>query len=67
MGRCIGDDIDLAAKEAIPLLTLFRKDILACYEDVGETGDFLAKALIRAIDHPNLPPMQKLIALDTIN
>lgn len=61
LGRRVGDDIDLAAKEAIPLLKLFRKDILACQEDVGMTGDFLAKALIHAIDHPTLPPMQKLI------
>ena len=62
MGRTVGKDIDLAAKEAIPLLKLFREDILACHEDVGETGDFLAKALMRAIDEPDLPPMQKLIA-----
>lgn len=64
LGRRVGADIDLAAKEAIPLLKLFRKDILACHEDVGETGDFLAKALIRAIDEPDLPPMQKLIGPD---
>jgi LacI family transcriptional regulator len=64
LGRQIGKDIDLAAKEAIPLLSLFRKDIIACHEDVGETGDFLAKALIRAIDEPTLPPMQKLIVPD---
>ncbi|CAN0599893.1 unnamed protein product, partial [Ectocarpus sp. 12 AP-2014] len=62
LDRKIGVDIDLAAKEAIPLLKLFRKDIIACHEDVGETGDFLAKALIRAIDEPKLAPMQKLIA-----
>jgi len=61
LGRVIGDDIDLAAKEAIPLLKAFREDILVCYEDVGETGAFLAEALIRAIDAPHLPPMQKLI------
>ncbi|MEO9826657.1 MAG: LacI family transcriptional regulator [Paracoccaceae bacterium] len=64
LGRKIGKDIDLAAKEAIPLLQLFREGILAVHEDVGETGDFLAKALIRAIDEPHLPPMQKLIVPD---
>ena len=64
LGRKIGSDIDLAAKEAIPLLKLFREDILAVHEDVGETGEFLAQALIRAIDQPNLPPMQKLILPD---
>ncbi|NNE86595.1 MAG: LacI family DNA-binding transcriptional regulator [Silicimonas sp.] len=62
LDRTIGADIDVAAKEAIPLLKAFRKDILVCYEDVGETGLYLAEALIRAIDAPHLPPMQKLIA-----
>lgn len=61
LDRVIGDDIDLAAKEAIPLLKAFRENILVCYEDVGETGLFLAEALIRAIDEPSLPPMQRLI------
>jgi LacI family transcriptional regulator len=66
IGRVIGDDIDVAAKEAIPLLKAFRDDILVCHEDVGETGMFLASALMRAIDEPDLPPMQKLIAPDPL-
>lgn len=61
LGRKVGADIDLAGKEAMPMLKLFRKDILSVFEDVGETGDFLAKALIRAIDEPDLPPMQKVV------
>lgn len=61
LGRRIGGDIDLASKEAIPFLTVFRPEILVCYEDVAQTGRFLAEALIRAIDAPHLPAMQRLI------
>lgn len=60
--RTIGRDIDLASKEAIPFLKAFRREILVYQEDVGQAGSFLARALIRAIDHPERPPMQKVLA-----
>ena len=66
LGRTIGSDIDLASKEAIPLLKTFREPILVWQEDVAETGAFLAKALIQAIDNPSLPPMQKLMKPDPL-
>ena len=59
-GRRLGHDIDIFAKEAIPFLTLFRKEIIAIKEDVKEAGEFLARAAIQAIKEPHLPPMQGL-------
>ncbi len=63
-GRVLGKDIDLASKEAVNFLSAFRKEILVFHEDVGHTGRFLARALMRAIDSPELPPMQKLVGPD---
>ena len=49
-GLVIGTDFDLVAKEAISFLRRFRKQILVVHEDVGRAGDFLARALISAIE-----------------
>ncbi len=49
-GLRIGADFDLVAKEAISFLRRFRKEILVVHEDVGRAGDFLARALIAAIE-----------------
>ena len=59
-GRQIGLEVDLTAKEAIPFLKSFREKILTVFEDVAMAGDQLAKAVIRSIDHPDLPPIQAL-------
>ena len=40
----------------------FRSGILVIEEDVTEAGQFLAHAIIQAIDEPDKPPMQKLVA-----
>jgi LacI family transcriptional regulator len=60
IGRRLGQDIDIFAKEAIPFLGLFRKEIMAIEEDVKEAGEFLARAAIQAIKEPHLPPLQGL-------
>lgn len=60
MGRVVGGDIDIFAKEAIPFLNLFRPGIMTLNEDVGRAGDFLARAAIQAVRDPRLPPMQGL-------
>lgn len=49
-GLGIGTDFDLVAKEAIPFLRRFRKEILVVHEDVGRAGSFLARAIISAIE-----------------
>jgi LacI family transcriptional regulator len=59
-GHEIGDDVDLVAKEAMPFLNRFRKGIVVVNEDVTRAGTFVAKALMQAIDHPELPPMQDM-------
>jgi LacI family transcriptional regulator len=59
-GLRLGEGIDLVAKEAIPFLTLFRREILVVQEDVGRVGDVLARAAIRAITEPEAPPLQDL-------
>ena len=56
----LGQGIDLVAKEAIPFLTLFRREIIAVQEDVGRAGAVLARAVIRAIREPEAPPLQDL-------
>lgn len=59
-GATLGQDIDICTKEAFPLLSLFRPDILTITEKVDEAGHFLADAILQAIHHPELPPMQKV-------
>ncbi|MEL6682656.1 MAG: LacI family transcriptional regulator [Pseudomonadota bacterium] len=59
-GSQVGQEIDVFAKEAMPFLKLFRADILTISEQVNTAGDFLAKAAIQAIRHPDEPPMQGL-------
>jgi LacI family transcriptional regulator len=59
-GLRLGRDVDLFAKEAIPFLTLFRREIMAVREEVGRAGVVLARAAIRAIREPGAPPLQEL-------
>ncbi len=59
-GCALGEDVDVFAKEAIPFLGIFRPQILSVIEDVVAAGQFLAEAAIRAIEHPDLPPMQAI-------
>lgn len=62
LGRTVGSDMDIIAKESRPFLEGFRKEILIIREDIAEAGQFLARAVLQAIDRPDLPPMQKLVA-----
>jgi len=57
-GRSLGRDVDVVAKEAIPFLRLFRDPIMVIAEEVRTAGDFLARAALHAIAHPDAPPMQ---------
>ena len=56
----IGVDYDLAAKEALNFLLRFRREIIVLHEDVAKAGNFLAHALIAAIEHRTLDPAQFL-------
>lgn len=59
-GRVLGTDMEICAKEAISLLEQFRPNFIVMRENVHLAGEFLARAAIQAIQHPELPPMQKL-------
>lgn len=60
LGLQIGTDFDLAAKEALNFLFRFRREIIVLHEDVGKAGDYLARALMAAIEDPNAAPRQFL-------
>ena len=62
LGRVLGQDIDIAAKEAVSFLKHFRPSILTLHEDVSKAGAFLARATIQAISDPTAKPMQYLDA-----
>ena len=49
-GLTIVRDFDLVAKEAISFLHRFRRGIIVVKEDVGEAGNFIAHALMAAIE-----------------
>ncbi len=49
-GLQIVRDFDLVSKEAIPFLHRFRRGIIVVKEDVGQAGNFIARALMAAIE-----------------
>ena len=59
-GRKLGQDIDVYSKEVIPILKMFRENIIVEIEDVGLAGRFLAKAAIQQLQNQSLPLMQQL-------
>lgn len=50
VGRVIGDDFDIVSKEATSFLHRFRKEIIVVHEDMARAGEFLARALMAAIE-----------------
>lgn len=59
-GLLLERDFDMASKEAIPILARFRKGIIVVREDVGKAGDFIARAVMAAIEARDAPVMQGL-------
>jgi len=49
-GYVLGPDFDLISKEAISFLHRFRREMIVVHEDVSRAGDFLARALMAAIE-----------------
>ena len=62
LGRRLGHDIDVCTKEVAPFFRRIRPEILTITEDVTKAGSFLAKAALSAIDQPDNPPLQLLVA-----
>jgi LacI family transcriptional regulator len=60
MGRVLGQDFDVVAKEAIPVLRRFRRQTIIVREDVGRAGEFLAHALVAEIEKRVWPERQGL-------
>lgn len=50
VGKTIGQDFDIVAKEANSFLHRFRKEIIVVHEDMARAGEFLARALMAAIE-----------------
>lgn len=59
-GRDLGLNIDVFAKEAVPILEWFRPGILTVFEDVTIAGAFVARAAMQAVRAPDKPPLQFL-------
>jgi LacI family transcriptional regulator len=49
-GLHITRDFDIVSKEAIHFLHRFRRGIIVVKEDVGQAGNFIARALMAAIE-----------------
>jgi len=59
-GKTIGKDFDIFSKETMPILSLFRPQILVAREDVAKAGAFLARAALSLIQKSPSPVMQAL-------
>lgn len=60
LGRTLGQDFDMVAKEAMAVLERFRLGVIVVHEDIDRAGQFAARALMHRIAHPSEPPMQEL-------
>ena len=59
-GLAFTQDFDVAAKEPIPILGLFRPGMIVTHEDVGRAGDFLVRAVMAAIENRDAPALHAL-------
>ena len=59
-GMHLGGDVDVCGKESLPILRLFRPQMIVISEDVSAAGNFLARAALQAVQHPDKPPLQGL-------
>lgn len=60
IGKTVGEDIDVMAKEAIRFLKEFRGGIITTPEDIQKAGRFLAGAVLQSIRNPEKPALQGL-------
>ena len=52
--------IEIFGKELMPFVSLFNDEFLSMPEDVRRAGRVLARAVLQAIEDPDLPPLQEL-------
>jgi LacI family transcriptional regulator len=67
-GLVLGRDFDVGTKDSVRFLRRFRRDMLVVHEDVANAADFLARAVMHAIErHDTDEPMQFLDIPDRIS
>jgi len=59
-GLELGTDIDVYSKEVVPILKMFRENVIVEQEDIGPAGRHLANAVVQMLRAPELPPLQHL-------
>jgi LacI family transcriptional regulator len=59
-GAVLGRDFDLVSKEAIQFMHRFRREVIIAQEDVAQAGDFLARAVVAAIEGKGTAPAKGL-------
>ncbi|MGR3617269.1 MAG: LacI family transcriptional regulator [Paracoccaceae bacterium] len=59
-GLELGSDIDVYSKEVVPILKMFRENIIIELEDVGSAGRHLANAVVQRLRAPEQKPLQHL-------
>jgi LacI family transcriptional regulator len=60
-GLVLGRDFDVGTKDTVRFLRRFRTDVLVVREDVAQAGDFLARAVMSAIDRRGQPPLSQFL------
>lgn len=63
VGRVLGQDVDVCAKDVVPTLSLAHPGVLAIIEDLNEAGRALARGALQAASGPDAGRMQKLVQL----
>lgn len=67
-GLVLGRDFDVGTKDTVRFLQRFRSETLVVREDVAKAGDFLARAVMAAIDQPTQPGASQYLEVpDQIN
>jgi LacI family transcriptional regulator len=62
-GLVLGRDFDVATKDSVHFLRRFRSAMLVVHEDVAQAGDFLARAVMDAIEHRGEHPVAQHLAV----
>lgn len=55
LGLVLGRDFDVGTKDSVGFLRRFRSDMLVVREDIRLAGEFLARAVMAAIDRRTMP------------
>jgi len=62
-GLVLGRDFDVATKDSVHFLHRFRSEMMVVHEDVTHAGDFLARAVMAAIEHSGAQPIAQHLAV----